>query len=322
MAAAVNVVDLNEVHPIELTDAFMKQDIKEKNPLHLFVSFPRLLVKRANTNKKQVLHAGQFVGSTESATAYYGIKFPYLATYQLPVGHYMILNSVTRRPALDEWFRQLLHEYRKAGPEVITEIKILHILLRMACGMSDTSGHRSIIKGYTEEDFEHIRRRLVERRGNGKNPRTQISDETLARFLALDFPDTNIRPTRISIKAVDTYMSDLVRKYITDARALSEQRDKARPVVGVITSCRSVGEPEKDTNARAASFPVGSVAVPSELIILVPSLPPISEISFDVPANGAAAANDAAAATNGGKRTRKSRKRTRKSRKRIKRNGR
>ncbi len=278
------------VPPLLFTDQEAKK-IKQHDNRNLFVKLPILIVHRANNRKNKPLYQGHFVGSLESARAYNNKIYPFLATYQMPEGYYMILNSSTRIDHFNHFFSKLLQN--KTNASEIIEIKNLHILLRATCGMSKTSTTAGFIENYTQTDLDNLKTAL-----SSVEDLNKIHVDAL-----LDMNKPGLRPTRISVRGIDKYMEKLANRYLIGAQ---EVRDGVRKILcGIITSCiRTDGKDEtlETTNASLYESPK-SVAVPSEIMILVnPRF--ISETKKVADGRGAAEA--------GGKRTLKSRKRIRK----------
>jgi hypothetical protein len=272
---------------VNITEKELK-NIKLRDSSELFIKM-QPIVYRANRFANQHLPVGKFVGSLESAEAYQnqanaeGIQEnPHLGRYEMPQGYYMILNSATRIDQFNAFFARLLAARQQDRTDIIN----LHILLRVACGMSKESTQASIIEGYSQADLDNLKAVLLQRH-------VRVIDARV-----FDMNRRDLKPTRISLYKIDQYMAQLASTYLSGEQEVLP--GKIRHVCGIITSCRNVGESVQGTNAMIFQYP-GSVAVPGELITLVP---------LNV-------------GPNGGKRSRKSRQRTRKhmqkSRKRIKR---
>ncbi len=309
--------------PLRLTQKVI--DSIKSGDMNLFVSFQEMEVYRANGKPNEQVEVQQYVGTLESARAYLR-DYPYLGTYEMPPGYYMVLDSPSRIIFLDRYFRRLL----QSMPDVtardktnIADTKGLHILFRVMCGMGNMAvveqGQNMFTYGYTNNDLEHLLQSCRKSCGD--------KADTL-RALIISNKGT---PTRISIRRIDQYMAraavrllvpevgDPVVEYGGTTPDGVRHPDKRRRICGIITSCRSVGESIEGTNAKFFKPPHDvAVAAPSELISFLP-LQVRREQHFPK-VERETKSNGAAAATNGGKRTRRSRKRTRKSRKHIKRN--
>ena len=237
----------------EFTDELAKR-MKAENPMTLCQG--RILqVYRANPVANLTCRAGRFIGSLESARSYLQEgRLTHMGIYRMPPGYYMILNSATRIDQLNAWFATVIS---RSTPEEIPLIKNLHMLFRAVCGMAKTSTPEGIKEEYTDEDFEFLKQSLRER---GINPDN-------LRFLDMSRPD--LKPTRISLREIDQYMAELAVRFIhgRDVNVIP-RADKGRPIIGIITSCRSVREPTAGTNATLFANPA-SVAVPTELITLI-----------------------------------------------------
>jgi hypothetical protein len=241
----------------EFTDELAKR-MKAENPTALYQG-RMLQVYRANPVANLTCRAGRFIGSLESARSYLQEgRLTHMGVYRMPPGYYMILNSATRIDQLNSWFATLLS---RSTPEEIPLIKNLHMLFRAVCGMAKTSTPEGIKEEYTDEDFEFLKQSLRER---GINPDN-------LRFLDMSRPD--LKPTRISLREIDQYMAGLAVRFIhgRDVNVIPRP-DKERPIIGIITSCRSVRESTAGTNATLFANPA-SVAVPTELITLIDLLP-------------------------------------------------
>jgi hypothetical protein len=245
----------------QFTDELAKR-MKAENPTVLCQG-RMLQLYRANPAPNLICRAGRFIGSLESARSYLQeARLTHMGVYRMPPGYYMILNSATRIDQLNSWFATLIS---RSIPEEIPLIKNLHMLFRAVCGMAKTSTPEGIKEGYTDEDFEFLKQSLRER---GMNPDN-------LRFLDMSRPD--LKPTRISLREIDQYMAGLAVRFIhgRDVNVIPRP-DKERPIIGIITSCRSVGESTTGTNATLFANPA-SVAVPTELITLIdlqPEPPP------------------------------------------------
>ena len=255
--AALQNIPAQPLNQVSITDAELKR-IKSRAPTELFVQM-RPVVYRANRYQNQRLDVGKFVGSLESAQAYQNqvnhkgqYENPFLATYEMPQGYYMILNSVQRIDRLNEFFMRLLNRRPQDRADIIN----LHILLRVACGMSIFSTQASFIEGYTLADLDHLKAALQER---------GVRSVDIAKIFDMESPA--LKPTRISVYGIDQYMAELAGTYLSGEQEVSP--GKRRVICGIITSCRSVNEPVDGTNAMIFANPK-SIAVPSEFITLVP----------------------------------------------------
>jgi hypothetical protein len=122
--------------------------------------------------------------------------------------------------------------------------------------MTKNVGSKEYTAGYPDAILTRVKQTLLD---NG------CSAETIK---ILDYEHTKstppLKPTRISIREVDKYIARLCTTLFTNYMVPT----KTSNLVGIITSCRSVGESTVGTLSTIFEHPE-QVAVPSELIILV-----------------------------------------------------
>lgn len=221
-----------------------------------------LIAVRSNNRTSTSIRPTMFVGTFESAIDYMGAAYPYIASYDMD-GLFMILNSPENIPEFNSFFVDKIRGLEDTTTK--DEFIMLHLLLRICCGMANKNkdGIINYTEGYNDDVIEtFLKPNLLQQEGIEEN-----------NLLFLDDKSPGLEPTRISIRPIDKYMARLANKLLRDIPI------RGLPLKGIITSCREVGETVVGTNASIFGEHAKSVAVPGEFISFV-DLTPVKEMKL------------------------------------------
>ena len=225
-------------------------------------TFPKIHVFRAAMTNNPIAPL-KFVGSYESAKAYFGPKNIFLCKYKLPTtGYLMVLNNSTAAPEFHAFFKYIYTQIVKQDSiiqeaqrgEILRKFKNLHLLLTFCCGMGipNKDGTINYYGENSSDDVFNLQTDFLTTDFSNPTPIVELFADKMKK----------VRATRISIAGLDKYIQLLLTELNRYLIIYSQ-----RQIIGIVTSCRGVKEPLEGTNALMFNKDAIRVAVPCEMIL-------------------------------------------------------